>query len=87
MAQKLPKDLEARIEIFYKDIQNLEENGNYSNELIGNMDETPLYFDMILSRSLEKRRAKDVRVKSTGAQKRSFSLHSCWKDVTPYDHL
>ena len=69
MAQKLPKDLEAKIETFYKDIQNLRENGKYSNELIGNMDETPLYFNMIPSRSLEKRGAKEVRVKFTGAQK------------------
>ena len=33
------------------------------------MDETPLYFDMIPSRSLEKRGAKEVCIKSTGAQK------------------
>ena len=74
VAQKLPKDLEAKIETFYKDVQNLRENGKYSNELIGNMDETPLYFDMIPSRSLEKRGAKEVRVKSTGAQKRHITV-------------
>ena len=69
VAQKLPKDLEVKIEIYYKDVQNLRGNGKYSNELIGNMDETRLYFDMISSRSLEKRGAKEVCVKSTGAQK------------------
>lgn len=71
VAQKLPKDLEAKIETFYKDVQNLtvKREWKYSTELIGNMNETPLYFDMIPSRSLEKRGAKEVRVKSTGAQK------------------
>ena len=38
------------------------------------MDETPLYFDMVPSRSLEKKGAKDVRVKSTGAQKRHVTV-------------
>ena len=74
VAQKLPKDLEAKIDTFYKDVQNLRENGKYSNELIGNMDETPLYFDMIPSRLLVKRGAKEVRVKSTGAQKWYITL-------------
>ena len=49
VAQKLPKDLESKIETFYKDVQNLREDGKYSKEMIGNMDETPLYFDMIPS--------------------------------------
>lgn len=38
------------------------------------MDETPLYFDMIPSRSLEKRGAKKERVESTGAQKRHITI-------------
>lgn len=74
VAQKLPKDLEAKIETFYKDVQNLRQNGKYSKEMIGNMDKTPLYFDMIPSRSLEKRGAKEVPVKSTGAQKRHITV-------------
>ena len=74
VAQKLPKDLEAKIEAFYRDAQTRRENGKYPKEMIGNMDETPLYFDMIPSRSLEKRGAKEVRVKSTGAQKRHITV-------------
>ena len=74
VAQKLPKDLKLKIETFYKDVQMLRENGKYSKEMIGNMDETPLYFDMIPSRSLEKRGAMEVRVKSTGAQKQHITV-------------
>ena len=71
VAQKLPKDLESKIEAFYKEVQELREDGHYSKEMIWNMDETPLYFDMIPSQTLEKKGAKEVqvRVKSTGAQK------------------
>ena len=74
VAQKLPKDLEAKIETFYRDVQTVRENGKYPKEMIGNMDETPLYFDMIPSQSLEKRGAKEVRVKSTGAQKQQITV-------------
>ena len=38
------------------------------------MDETPLYFDMIPSRTLEKRGAKEVRIKSTGAEKQHITV-------------
>ena len=60
VAQKLSKDLESKIDAFYKDVQDLREDGKYSKEMIGNMDQTPLYFDMIPSRSLEKKGAKEV---------------------------
>lgn len=48
----------------------------YPKEIIGNMDETLLYFDMIRSWSLEKRGggAKEVRVKSTGVQKQHITI-------------
>ena len=74
VAQKLPKDLDSKIEAFYKEVQDQREDGKYSKEMIGNMDETPLYFDMIPSRSLERKGAKEVRVKSTGAQKRHITV-------------
>lgn len=44
VAQKLPADFESKIEAFYKDVQDRRVGGNYSREMIGNMDETPLYF-------------------------------------------
>ena len=74
VAQKLPAVLESKIETFYKDVQDRRVGGNYSREMIGNKDETALYFDMIPSRSLEKRGSRQVRVKSTGAQKRHITV-------------
>lgn len=38
------------------------------------MDETPLYFDMVPNRTLEKKGAKEVRVKTTGAGKRRVTV-------------
>ena len=74
VAQKLPNDLESKIEAFYKGVQDQRDTGKYSNEMIKNMDETPLYFDIIPSRSLEKKGAKEVCVKSTVAQKRHVTI-------------
>lgn len=45
-----------------------------SQRNFGNMDETPLYFDMVPSRTLEKKGAKEVRVKTTGAGKRRVTI-------------
>ena len=43
VAQKLPKDLESKIETFYKDVHDLREDGKYSKEMIGNIDEKMRY--------------------------------------------
>ena len=37
------------------------------------MDETPIYFDMPGSRTIERKGKKEVRVRSTGAEKRRFT--------------
>ena len=37
------------------------------------MDETPVYFDMPGSRTIERKGKKEVRVRSTGAEKRQFT--------------
>ncbi len=39
MAQELPKDLEGRITEFRRQVKRVRENGDFSYELIGNMDE------------------------------------------------
>ncbi len=39
MAQELPKDLEGRITEFRRQVKVIRENGDFSYELIGNMDE------------------------------------------------
>ena len=56
------------------DVKDLRQRHDFPVELIGNMDETPLYFDMVPSRTLEKKGAKEVRVKTTGAEKRRITV-------------
>ena len=44
MAQELPATLEERIAAFHKHIKRVKEL--YNVKVIGNMDETPLFFDV-----------------------------------------
>ena len=43
-------------------------------EIILNMDETPTYFDMVPDRTVSKRGAREVRVRSSGAKKRRLTV-------------
>ena len=56
-----------------------------------NMDETPLYFDMVPSQTVEKKGVKEVRVKSTGSGKRCvtivFGLSRIRQDSGTHDHF
>ena len=72
--QKLPAQLEKQLESFVKQVKELRKAHSFSPELIINMDETPLYFDMPVSRTINKRGARQIRVKSTGAEKRRFTV-------------
>ena len=69
VAQKLPSDLECRVFTFHEEVKTERQKHDFPKELIGNMDETPLYFDMVPSRTLEKKGEKEVRVRTTGAGK------------------
>ena len=77
VAQKLPGDLENQVSLFHDEVKTEKQKYNFSKYLIGNMDETPLYFDMVPSRTIEKKGAKEVRVKSTGAGKRRVTVVFC----------
>ena len=56
-----------------KQVKELRKAHSFSPELII-MDETPLYFDMPASRTINKRGTRQIRVKSTGAEKRRFTV-------------
>ena len=74
VAQKLPSDLESKVSMFHGEITTVRKKQNFPKELIGNMDETPLYLDMVPSRTLEQKGKKEVRVRTTGAGKRPVTV-------------
>ena len=48
MVQEVPATLEERITAFYKHFKRVKEL--YSFRVVGNMNETPLFFDVVLNR-------------------------------------
>ena len=69
LAQKLQKELETKIYSFQCFTINLRKRFNYDLSQIGNMDETPVCFDMPSNRTVERKGAKTVFVKTTGHEK------------------
>ncbi len=47
LAQMLPVDQEEKIARFRQDVYNVRCNGDFPYDLIANMDETPIFFDMV----------------------------------------
>ena len=46
----------------------------FTDDRIINMDETPLYFDMPTSRTISKKGVREVRIRSTGAEKKHLTV-------------
>ena len=74
LAQNLPAQLEQKLCGFFTEVEKAKTSGRYPLALIGNMDETPMYFDLVPSRTIEKTGAKDLLVRTTGADKRHLTV-------------
>ena len=74
VAQKLPAALEQKMTDFLQAVKVARKEYNCPKELIGNMDETPMYFDMSGSTTVEKKGAKTVSIRTTGAEKRHLTV-------------
>ncbi len=74
ISQKLPAQLERKIESFMTKVRALRAKHQYPLELILNMDETPMYFDMLPQYTLNKKGAREAPIRSSGADKKRLTL-------------
>lgn len=74
IAQKLPKDYEKKIVDFQQYIIKRRKEVDYPLCRIGNMDETPMCFDMPSTRTVNKKGEKTVMIKTTGHEKTHFTV-------------
>ena len=74
MSQKLPQQLESKISSFYLQCAKAIRIGKYPLELIGNMDETPMWFDIVPQRSIAKKGSKSVVIRTSGSDKRHLTV-------------
>ena len=83
IAQKLPKDLEEKIGLFHTFVINLRKQNNFELSQIGNMDETPMTFDLPASRTIDTKGKHTIQIRTTGHEKTHFTaVLSCMADGT-----
>lgn len=83
IAQKLPADLEDKIIDFHRYVIGLRKEHDYPQCQIGNMDETPCFFDMLSNKTVDSKGKKTILIKSTGHEKTKFTVVlSCLADGT-----
>ena len=83
IAQRLPQEFEEQIISFQKMIIRMRKKNKYDMQQIGNMDETPMNFDMPPSRTVNTAGEKSILIKTTGNEKNHFTVVlACLADGT-----
>ena len=83
IVQKLPRDLDDKIISFHQFDINHHQKHQYSLQIIRNMDETPVFFNMIGKKTINQAGEKTVWVKTTGHDKQQFTVVlACLADGT-----
>ena len=83
IAQQLPKELSEKINNFFTFVIKHRKANEYKLSSIGNMDETPLNFDMPSSSTVNKIGEKSILIKTTGHEKTHFTVVlTCMADGT-----
>ena len=70
LSQYLPKNLEETLASFISSMKQHLRQKNYPMAFIGNMDETPVYFDLVPSKVVDRVGMKSCIIRTTGAEKR-----------------
>ena len=88
ICQKLPADLDDKITTFQRYVISLRKDYNYPLSHIGNMDETPMFFDLPSNRTVDSVGAQTVTVRTTGHEKTHFTtVLACMADGTKLPHM
>lgn len=83
IAQKLPADVEHKVANFHQFVLKERKSHNYPLIAIGNMDETPMTFDLPSNRTVDSKGSKTINIKTCGAEKSHFTVVlACLADGT-----
>ena len=83
IAQKLPKDLDDKVDKFHRFVIDERKLCAYAMSAIGNMDESPMYFDMPGNTTVDFSGNKTISIKTTGHEKQHFTVVlACLADRT-----
>ncbi|GFX48072.1 HTH CENPB-type domain-containing protein [Trichonephila clavipes] len=74
VSQILPKNVDNKLVSFQKYVIGLRKQTKYLLSHIGNMDETPVTFDMIGNKTIDMKGTKTTHIKTTGDEKSHFTV-------------
>ena len=69
VGQEIPGNAADVAERFMSDVKKIITDGKFSDACIGNMDETPLWFDLPSTATIDMEGVKTVKAKTTGHEK------------------
>ena len=83
VAQHLPSDLVEKQNIFLSYVLYRRIQHDYPLKYIGNMDETPMWFDLPSNTTIDNKGTKTVNIRTTGHERSSFTVVlACMADGT-----
>ena len=83
ISQKLPNDLEDKITSFHSFLLKQRKQIDFELRQIGNMDETPMSFDLPGNRTVDVKGKKTVMIRTTGHERTHFTVVlACMADGT-----
>lgn len=74
LSQRLPADLEEKLENFNSFVTEQRMENEFDDSMIINMDETPMYFDLVHGKTINQKGEKSVLIRTTGAEKRHLTV-------------
>ena len=77
ISQSLPKDLEQKITAFRAEVASIFDSGDYPLDFICNMDETPVFLDLLPNKVVDKRGKKSINVRTTASEKNRITATLC----------
>ena len=77
VSQNLPKDLEEKIKKFQSEVQKIRENSYYPFEYVCNMDETPVFLDLVPNKVVDRKGKKAICVHTTSSEMNHITAALC----------
>jgi hypothetical protein len=74
MVQKLPGDLEDKVKSFTTFIKDLRNENEFDDDVVINMVETPVFFDLVQNKTIHQAGSKSIIVRTTGGDKRHVTV-------------
>ncbi len=74
ISQNLPQDLEDKIKTFHAEVSAIFDNSDFPLQFICNMDETPVYLDLLPGKVVSKKGRKSIKIRTTASEKIELQL-------------